>query len=65
MEGVRYGLIIWAFFSIPSIYGQYMVYPLPYSLALKWVFSDLFVFLVLGILVSLLYKPAETKKEAA
>ena len=63
MEGLRFGLVIWAFMSIPSIYGQYMVYPLPYSLALKWVFSDLIVFLILGILVSLLYKPAEAKKE--
>lgn len=66
MEGIRYGLIIWAFLSIPSIYGQYMVYPLPYSLVLKWLFSDLIVMVILGITVSLLYKPSEKKpKEAA
>jgi hypothetical protein len=65
VEGLRYGLIIWAFFSIPSIYGQYMVYPLPYSLVLKWLIADLVVFIVLGILVSILYKPAESKAKAA
>ena len=66
MEGLRYGLVIWAFLSIPSIYGQYMAYPIPYSLVLKWLFSDLIVMVILGITVSLLYKPGEKKaKEAA
>ena len=61
MEGLRYGLIIWAFMSIPSIYGQYMVYPIPYSLVLKWLVSDLVVMVILGISVSLLYKPGAKK----
>lgn len=61
MEGVRFGLIIWAFLSIPSIYGQYMVYPLPYSLILQWLVYDLIILVILGILVSLLYKPLDTK----
>jgi len=65
MEGVRYGLIIWAFLSIPSIYGQYMVYPLPYSLVLKWMASDLVILVILGITVSLLYKPGEKKAQEA
>ena len=66
MEGLRYGLVIWAFMSIPSIYGQFMVYPLPYSLVLQWVFADLVVFLILGIIVSVLYKPTQAKaKESA
>jgi hypothetical protein len=43
-----------------------MVYPLPYSLVLKWLLSDLIVLGILGIAVSLLYKPGEKKvKEAA
>ena len=61
LEGLRYGLIIWAFMSIPSIYGQYMVYPLPYSLILQWVLYDLIILVILGITVSLLYKPVEKK----
>jgi len=64
MEGVRYGLIIWAFFSIPSVYGQYMAYPLPYSLVWKWLIADLVTMVVLGVIVALLYKPAEAVKKA-
>ena len=59
LEGVRYGLIIWGFLSIPMIYGQYMVYPLPYSLVLKWLFIDIVIIVILGVLVSLIYKPLE------
>ena len=66
MEGLRYGLIIWAFMSIPTVYGQYMVYPLPYPLVLQWLIYDLIILVILGITVSLLYKPGEKKaKEAA
>jgi hypothetical protein len=59
LEGVRFGLIIWGFASIPMIYGQYMVYPLPYSLVLKWLFTDLLVLIILGITVALIYKPQQ------
>jgi hypothetical protein len=62
MEGVRYALIIWGFISFPQTYGQYMVYPLPYSLVWKWLAADLVLFLVSGILVALIYKPAVVKK---
>ena len=62
MEGVRFGLIIWAFVSIPMTYGQYMLYPLPYSLVWKWLAADLVSFVVFGILAAAIYKPLETKK---
>jgi MFS superfamily sulfate permease-like transporter len=63
---LRYGLIIWAFMSIPTIYGQYMVYPLPYSLVLQWLIYDLVILIIIGIVVSLIYKPGEKKaKEVA
>jgi hypothetical protein len=66
MEGLRYGLVIWAFLAIPSIYGQFMVYPLPYSLILKWLFADLVIMIIYGITVSFLYNPEEKKnKETA
>jgi hypothetical protein len=61
IEGVRYGLIIWAFFAIPNIYGQYMVYPLPYSLVLKWLFSELISLVIYGVLAAVIYKPLEAK----
>ena len=65
LEGVRYGLIIWAFLSIPSNYGQFMVYPLPYHLIVKWVIADLFVLVILGILAAVIYKPLPGKAKTA
>ena len=59
IEGVKFGLIIWGFTSIPMIYGQFMVYPLPYHLVLKWLFADLVVLQVMGILTAIIYRPAE------
>ena len=64
MEGVRFGLVIWAFMTIPSVYSQFMVYPLPYSLILKWLFSDLVIWVVMGVLTALIYKPVEQKAAA-
>lgn len=61
LEGVRYGLIIWGFYSIPSIYGQFMVYPLPYYLVIRWLFADLVVLIILGVLTTVLYKPLPKK----
>ena len=59
MEGVRYGIVMWAFVSIPMSFGQYMVYPLPYSLIWKWLISDLIIFVITGVILALIYKPLE------
>jgi hypothetical protein len=59
MEGVRYGLVMWAFVSVPMNFGQYMVYPLPYSLVWIWLISDLVIFVITGIIICLIYKPLE------
>lgn len=65
MEGVRFGLIIGGFWTIPSIYGQYMVYSLPYSLIIQWVLYDIVTLVIVGILAALIYKPAEAEVKAA
>ncbi len=57
MEGVRFGLVVGIFYSLVSTYDQYAVYPIPYSLTLKWFFSGLVVSIILGVIASLLYKP--------
>lgn len=59
MEGIRYGLVIWAFVTIPGYYGQYMIYDLPYSMVIKWVMFDLVLMVLMGIVAALIYKPAE------
>jgi len=40
-EGARYGVIIGLFFGISQAYDSYVIYPIPYSLALKWFLSGL------------------------
>ena len=61
MEGIRYGLIIWAFYSIPVLYNQFMAYPISYSLVLKWLFGELVTVIILGVITALVYKPKEAK----
>ena len=58
-EGARYGAIIGLFFGISQSYDSYVIYPIPYSLALKWFLSGLAVCVVLGIVAAAVYKPAK------
>ena len=65
MEGVRFGLIIGCFWTIPSVYGQYMVYELPYYLVLQWLLYDFGTIVIMGILAALMYKPLEAEVKSA
>ena len=57
LEGVRYGLIFGVGFHVVSIMSQYVVYPIPETLMIKWFVFGLIQFLIAGIVVSLVYKP--------
>lgn len=58
-EGARYGAVIGLFFGISNAYDQYVVYPLPYGLALKWFLGTLAYCVVLGLVAAALYKPGK------
>ena len=58
MEGVRFGLIIGVFLSVPVAYGTYMIFPIPYYLALQWFLYGTAQFTVLGAVAAAVYKPA-------
>ena len=58
-EGAKYGLIIGLFVSLVGSYSQYVVYPLPYSLALKWFLYGTIELILAGIVAALIYKPSE------
>jgi Na+-driven multidrug efflux pump len=60
VEGARYGAIIGLFFGVSSVYDQYVVYPIPYSLALNWFLSTFAFSVVSGILAAAVYKPARS-----
>ena len=57
MEGVRYGALMGLLISVMGAYDAYVVYPLPYSLALKWFVSGMVTWTVLGVVMALVYKP--------
>ena len=65
MEGVRFGLYIGLFWGLVSAYGNYVVMPIPYFLALQWFISTLIVSIILGIAAALVYKPVSAKTEPA
>ena len=58
-DGARYGAIIGLFFAIPQAYDSYVIYPIPYHLALKWFLSGMVISIICGIVVALTYKPSE------
>ena len=60
VEGVRYGLYMGLFFMVVQAYDSYVIYPLPYSLTLKWFLSGMVVLIVMGVVVALIYKPEES-----
>ena len=57
MEGVRFGLIIGVFSSLPMSLGNYVTVPIPFSLALNWFIFGMIEITILGVLAALLYKP--------
>jgi hypothetical protein len=61
MEGVRYGALMGLLISVMGAYDAYVVYPIPYTLALKWFLSGMVVWTALGVVVSLVYKPEAPK----
>ena len=61
-EGVRFGLIMWMFISVPMNVAWWVMLPIPHSVLVGWVLFGLAEMLVAGILVAALYKPAAPAK---
>lgn len=57
IEGVKFGIYIGLFYSLVSAYGNYAVYPIPYSLALQWFIFGLIQCVIFGLAVAIIYKP--------
>ena len=57
MEGLRFGLVIGLFLSIPAAYGTYMIIPIPYYLALEWFLYGTAQWVILGAVAAAVYKP--------
>lgn len=55
-EGIRYGIIIGLFASIPYGFYEYVMYPLPLSLCLQWFIYGMIEFIICGIIAATIYK---------
>jgi len=58
-EGARYGLLMGLFIGIPFSYESYMVYPVTLNLAHGWFLGALVVSVISGIVLAMIYRPAE------
>lgn len=55
-EGVRYGLLIGLFMSIPMAIDQYVVYPITPALAAIWFVTGVVSFVIAGVIFAAIYK---------
>jgi hypothetical protein len=58
-EGARFGIAAGLFMNFIGVFGQYFMYPIPFSLAVKWFIFGMLEFVVAGIAAALVYKPVK------
>lgn len=64
LEGVRFGLLIWLFVTVPMNLSWYVMLPIPLGVVLRWILVGLVEMLVAGLLVALIYKPTAAPAKA-
>lgn len=61
LEGVRYGALMSLIVSLPTAYAQYVIYPIPYHLAMKWFLFGLVEYSIMGAVLSLIFSKFSEK----
>ena len=56
-EGVRFGILIWLFVSVPMNHAMWVLLPIPYPMILRWTLYSLLEMLIAGVIVAMIYKP--------
>jgi hypothetical protein len=51
-QGIRYGIIMTLLAVVPAVCTEYVVFPIPYTLALKWMVAGGIELVVLGVVVA-------------
>ena len=57
LEGIRFGCVISLLMIIPGLINQYVVYPIPDSLLIRWLLTGIPQILICGMVAALIYKP--------
>lgn len=63
-QGIRYGGVVWLFVSVPSILGTYVLYRVPYRLALIWMSVALMQAVLMGLVVAYFLRPEASHPSA-
>ncbi|MDI6698965.1 MAG: hypothetical protein QME85_08520 [Candidatus Saccharicenans sp.] len=58
-------MIIWLFVAVPMSLGYWVMFPIPFKLALWWIIFSLIEYIIAGLLVAAIYKPASASAEKA
>lgn len=58
LEGVRYGLLIGLLMMGIGAVNQYVVYPVPFMLVVKWFIFGMIEFAIAGVVAAFIYRPA-------
>src|SRR5271155_4302700 len=56
VQGIRYGILVAFLTIIPTSLGEYVVYFVPYMLAVKWMIAGGIQLVLAGVLVAGIYK---------
>ncbi len=56
-EGVRFGMLVGLFMSIPMAIGQYTVYPITSALATWWFITGVVSWVIVGAVFAAIYRP--------
>lgn len=56
-EGVRFGLLLGLFFSIPASIDSYVIYPITPAIAAIWFMTGVISFVIAGAIFAAIYRP--------
>jgi hypothetical protein len=59
MEGVRFGFWMGLFVAVPMAFAQYVIYPIPFFLAVQWFVFGTIQTVICGAALAMVYKPAK------
>lgn len=58
VEGMRFGLLLGLFLSVPSAIDSYVIYPITPAIAAIWFMSGVVSFVIAGAIFAAIYRPS-------
>ena len=64
-QGIRYGIVMTLLTVVPTASSEYVVYPIPYTLAVKWMIAGGIELVLIGLIVAGFQRKTEPQTKAA